>query len=93
MKDVDFFKKGFKMTRVLYCDECGKLTWHTIETIKDAPSDGVVECLKACNVCWDAMEKLKALGCEHKIPVKYQRFFTSPYIFLVLHPHYLEPDP
>ena len=78
------------MVRKLYCEKCKTITSHNIEVIKDAPDDGVVSCLRVCLDCFVAYKKIDSLGIEAKYPVQYQRFFTSPYVFLVLHVNFLE---
>lgn len=91
---IDFFKKGFNFngeTRPLYCDVCRNITPHRIELLCDCPKDNVVHALIACEYCLDGHKKLEALGVNSKHPVKYQRFFVQPYIFLVMHPNYLNP--
>lgn len=90
MKSPDFFKKGFTMTRVLYCDTCKGLTDHQIELIRDCPYDNAVHALICCHVCYHKGEELKKLDIEVKSSVKYQRFFVEPYVYLVLHPNFLK---
>lgn len=90
MKKPDFFCKDFRMVRKLYCDSCKGITDHQIQVIKDSPEDGGVPCLKACEVCFQAYDKLVALDLDAVKPVYFQRFLTQAYVFLVLHEHYLD---
>lgn len=91
-KKADFFKKGFKMVRKLFCNKCKKCTAHTIELIEDSPKDDRVHALRGCNTCLLAYDKLKELGAAKKedYPVEYQLFFVQSYIFLVLHEGYID---
>lgn len=93
LKKPDFFVKGFKMERVNYCESCKKCTMHHIEVIADSPKDNVVHCMKACLLCLEAHNKKEKLGIKSEPPVFYQRYFVEPYVYLVLHPHFIEPDP
>ena len=86
----DFFRRNFKMQRKLFCEKCKDTTLHQIEVIKDSPEDDGVPCLKTCIICWQAHDKLKDIGIEEKHPVLFQRFYTQSYVYLVLHPFYLE---
>ena len=86
----DFLKKDFMMHRRLYCEACKDITPHQIQVIKDSPDDGGVPCLKTCHICWDSYQKLLEIGIDNGKPVFFQRFLVQPYVFLVLHEHYLD---
>jgi len=89
-KKPDFFRRDFLMHRRLFCTECNEITPHQIQVLKDSPEDGGVPCLKTCHVCWDSYQKLLEIGIDKGKPVFFQRFLTQPYVYLVLHPAYLE---
>jgi len=86
----DFFRKNFTMQRKLFCVKCNEITLHQIQVIKNSPEDGGVPTLKTCHVCWETYQKLEALGIEKDKPVLFQRFLTSPYVFLVMHSSYID---
>lgn len=78
------------MQRQLFCTKCNEITLHQIQVLQDSPVDNGVATLKTCHVCFEAYEKLKALGIDKGQPILFQRFLTSPYVFLVLHQNFLE---
>ena len=86
----DFFCKDFLMDRKLYCEKCRGVTNHRIQVLKDSPDDGGVPCLKTCHECWQEYQKLMEIGVDKGKPVLFQRFLVQPYVFLVLHEHYLD---
>jgi len=90
MNKPDFFQKGFHMVRKLYCETCKCIEEHYIEVIAESPRDNVVHCQRSCLVCYEKYKKLEALEIECKSPMLYQRFYTAPYVFLVLHKDYLD---
>ena len=85
-----FFCKGFSRVRKLYCEKCGDITKHNLQVMRDGPNDGVMECLITCLDCYVAFKKLEALDLDCKDPTKYQRFFTAPWVFLIIHKGYLD---
>lgn len=90
MEKPDFFRKGFVMQRKLFCTKCSDITLHQIQVLKDSPEDGGVPTLKTCLDCYEAYEKLKAIGVDKGHPVLFQRFLTAPWVFLVIKPDFLE---
>lgn len=91
MKKIDFFKKGFKLNRKIWCPVCKDTTMHTLELIGDMPKDERVHTLALCHDCHARHEAAQMAGKASEHPVYYQVFFTNAYVFLVLHPGYYDP--
>ena len=86
----EFFRKDFKMSRKLFCEKCKDITLHEIQVLVNSPKDNVVQCLRTCHICFEAYQKLEKLGLKPKRVVFYQRFYVTPYVFLVLHKGYID---
>lgn len=91
MEKPDFFQKGFKLVRKIWCCVCKDTTMHTIELIEDMPKEERVHTLALCHDCHAQYEAAKMAGKKPEHPVYYQVFFVPAYVFLVLHPGYYDP--